>query len=281
MYVVKGKVMEERALGRFAFGKNWRRFIDADLTDERVEIAQRHLLEFLGATDLRGRRMIDIGCGSGIHSLAAIKAGASCVVSFDYDPESVAATLQLRGRHGSPAHWRVEQGSILDRAYVAGLGQFDLVYAWGVLHHTGDLWTAFQNAVALVADGGVFYLALYAAEVARPSPEFWLAIKRRYNAGGAATRFAIEAWYAARTIAGLIRRGRNPISYIAGYKRSRGMAFLTDVRDWVGGWPMEYSTVAEVERAAARAGLRILKTKLGEANTEYLLARQGKANPAR
>lgn len=268
-----GTLQKAGAETRFAFGANWHHFVDAAFTDERVAIAQRHLLDFLGLSTLAGRRMVDVGCGSGIHSLAAIRAGVAELLSFDFDHLSVEATRRLRAREGDPAHWHVAHGSILDGAYIAALSPFDLVYSWGVLHHTGDLWKGFRNAAALVAPGGSFYVALYATEAAHPSPEFWLSVKRRYNEGGAITRHAIESWFVARSIAGLIKRGRNPISFIARYKRSRGMSYLTDVRDWVGGWPMEYSSVPQVEAEARVAGLRVVKTKLGEANTEYLLVR--------
>ncbi len=258
---------------RFAFGRNWQHFVATSFSEERVAIAQKHLLDFLGVESLAQRRMIDIGCGSGIHSLAAMRAGVSELVSFDYDADSVATTEGMRALLDAPPNWTVSRGSILDREYMNSLGQFDLVYSWGVLHHTGDLWAAFQNAAALVAPGGSFYVALYATETAHPSPEFWLSIKKRYNVGGALTRRAIEGWYVARNIAGLVKRGKNPVTYILGYKRSRGMSYLTDVRDWVGGWPMEYSSVAQVAGAAKAAGLKLVKTSIGEANTEYLFTR--------
>lgn len=257
---------------RFAFGENWQRFIDTKFDEQRVTIAQRHLLEFLESEDLAGRRMIDIGCGSGLHSLAAIRAGVRELHSFDFDPASTSTTHGLYVREGTPTNWRVEQGSVLDRAYLAALGKFDIVYSWGVLHHTGNLWQAFENAASLVAPSGVLYVALYDAEVARPSPEFWLSVKERYNRGGSLTKRALEFWQVSRNMAGQLKRGKNPITLITGYRKSRGMAYMTDVRDWLGGWPMEYSTVDQVTTAAAIHGLQLVKLKTGEACAEYLFA---------
>src|SRR5262245_21908996 len=136
---------------RYEFGRNWQRYVQHSLNDERVSIAQERLLLFLGLGNLRGRDILDIGCGSGIHSLAALRAGARRIVSFDYDPDSVEATAGLRRSAGSPEHWNVMRGDVLDPAFLAQLGTFSIVYSWGVLHHTGDVWRAFDNAQVCLA----------------------------------------------------------------------------------------------------------------------------------
>ena len=131
---------ETSAGQRFAFGANWQSFVK--LVDEtRIEGARRSLTETLGITDLSGRTFLDVGCGSGLFSLAAYQLGAR-VRSFDFDPDSVAAAGELRRQHAPDSDWSIEQGSILDTQYVAGLGRFDVVYSWGVLHHTGNLLAA-------------------------------------------------------------------------------------------------------------------------------------------
>src|ERR671922_182824 len=119
---------------RFAFGEKWRKFV-ADGDDERVLAAERSLAGMLGATTVKGRSFLDVGCGSGLFSLAAARLGASRIHSFDYDASSVAATRTLQGRHPVTAEWTVEQGDATDANYCASLGTFDVVYAWGVLHH--------------------------------------------------------------------------------------------------------------------------------------------------
>ena len=100
---------------RFAFGANWKSFVN--LVDEtRIDAARRSLTEALGVTDLSGRRFLDIGCGSGLFSLAAHQLGAR-VRSFDFDPDSVAAAAELRRQYAPRSDWIVEQGSILDEQY--------------------------------------------------------------------------------------------------------------------------------------------------------------------
>ena len=130
---------------RFAFGGNWSKFL-ATITDQRIADAQRDISVMLGTDDLSGKTFLDIGSGSGLSSLAARKLGAK-VRSFDFDPASVACTARLKALYfPDDDSWNVERGSVLDRGYLHSLGQYDIVYAWGVLHHTGDLWTALDYA---------------------------------------------------------------------------------------------------------------------------------------
>ena len=257
----------------FSFGRNWERFVRESFSDERVEISRRHLLDFLGAPDLSGKTFLDIGCGSGIHSLAAYRSGASRVVSLDVDPFSVEATKRVREKSGSPPAWEVLEGSILDPVFVSRLAPADIVYSWGVLHHTGNLWEAVRNAAGRVLPGGLFYVALYEKT---DRSAYWTDVKRRYNQASATRRRIMESDYIYRTFL----RTKSPsrlmsnLRYIFGYKASRGMAFWTDIRDWLGGWPYEPATPGEVtDFCEGSLGLTTVKVKTGEANVEYLFTR--------
>src|SRR5438309_4149357 len=64
---------------RFTFGKNWSDYVAKYYSPERLRTAQGHLLEFLKLDNLNGRSFLDIGCGSGLHSLAAWRSGSSSV----------------------------------------------------------------------------------------------------------------------------------------------------------------------------------------------------------
>lgn len=259
---------------RFAFGRNWKRFVRRHFNEERLAAARGRLLGFLGRDDLKGQRFIDVGCGSGLHSLSAWQAGADQVVSFDYDPEAVEATRLLWQRFGAPANWTIRQGSILDRDLVRGLGRFDVVYAWGVLHHTGDQWSALDQAAALMADDALFYTALYTAEAfIVPTPDDWLATKQRYIKASSFGRLRMEANYYWTAILGGKLANLPALIQKFGVL-DRGMALHTDVRDWLGGWPMEFSAAGEVLRwSTERAGLSLLRLHTGEANNEYLFGR--------
>src|SRR5687767_10437316 len=127
----------------FAFGRNWQRYVESYLDPERKAIAAASLADLVGE-NLDGKVFVDIGAGSGLFSLCAHEAGAARVISLDVDPDSVAATAGLRRSAGEPETWEVREGSILDPKVVNELPQGDVVYSWGVLHHTGDMYAAIR-----------------------------------------------------------------------------------------------------------------------------------------
>jgi 2-polyprenyl-6-hydroxyphenyl methylase/3-demethylubiquinone-9 3-methyltransferase len=262
---------------RFEFGQNWKKYIESSFSQEKVEVSKSHLLGFLRCTDFQGLTFLDIGCGSGLHSLAAIQLGAKSVISFDYDPKSVEATSILYNKHaGKPKHWKIMQASVLDEPFMASLPKADIVYSWGVLHHTGDVWRAIRNAALPVKDGGLFYIALYSADMQKdPPPEFWIDVKRRYLAASKLEKRKMEWWYIWRFHMGCnISALRRVLRDIIEYKKNRGMSYFTDIRDWLGGWPMEFCYDNEVKQFVEnQLGMEAVNIKTGEANTEFLFKR--------
>src|SRR5215204_3882636 len=181
-----------RPADAFAFGRNWQRYVDRYLDPVRVEIAARSLQTLIGE-DLTGKVFLDIGAGSGLFSLCAHQAGAAKVVSIDVDPDAVEACRQLRASADSPPSWDVMEGSILDEAFISRLPQGDVVYSWGVLHHTGDMYAALRNAASLVRPGGLFCIAIYNRVTGRfLDSERWWKIKRRYNHSPRPVQWAME-----------------------------------------------------------------------------------------
>lgn len=255
----------------FPFGKNWDDFVRNCLSDERVNISRRRILDFLELPDLAGRYFLDIGCGSGLSSLAALEAGAERVVSFDADPDSVKTTERVKKLKGSPRRWSVMRGSILDREFVSSLEPADIVYSWGVLHHTGKIWEAVENAAGLLKKSGLFYIALY---MKTPKSAHWLKVKKRYNGASPPRKRLMEFNYFLRyTFLPEILHGRDPFTYLRGYKGMRGMSYMTDLRDWLGGYPYEDASIEEVLRFCRKGlGLELLNIATGQANTEYLFA---------
>ncbi len=266
---------------RFGFGANWADYVDKSFSDERVEISRCHLLGFLKLSDLKGKTFLDIGCGSGLHSLAAWRSGADQVVSFDYDKNSVATTKKLHELSGSPQNWKVMQGSVLDKAFMDSLPRSDIVYSWGVLHHTGSMWEAIENAARCVHETSMFYIALYSKDVyVSPPYEYWLDVKRAYNYAGPIKKLWMEWRYAWKdSIRGRLIRGKNPLTYMREYKQSRGMSYWHDVKDWLGGYPMEFAGNIETEVFARNTlKLELIHMKAGEGNTEFLFRPIGARN---
>jgi SAM-dependent methyltransferase len=223
---------------------------------------------------------LDIGCGSGLHALAAWRAGAEQVLAFDYDPDSVTTTRRLWQSAGAPDNWSIWQGSVLDAAFLDRLPRADIVYSWGVLHHTGAMWDAVRGAASRLKQDGSLYIALYCSDVQLDPPaDYWLRTKRRYNAAGNLFKRWLEWRYAWRfTIKPALRQGRNPFRDMLA-PRLRGMSYWTVVKDWLGGWPMEFAGIAETKRfCTEQLGLELLHIHAGEANAEYLFRRQGARN---
>lgn len=237
------EVAEEVAAGeRFGFGENWQRFLYL-LNAERIALAEKSLCDMLGVTDLHGRSFLDVGSGSGLFSLAARRLGAR-VHSFDYDPQSVACTAELKHRYfPDDADWSVESGSVLDSAYLQTLGQWDVVYSWGVLHHTGAMRQALDNVAPLVrAGGGVLNIAIYNYQ--RGMTPVWTWVKRTYNRLPVGLRWlvlgpALVRLWGPRTLYDLAR-GKPFYTWRHYAERDlRGMSAWRNVVDWVGGYPFE------------------------------------------
>lgn len=251
---------------RFEFGQNWSQFLPI-IDEERIQQAEASLREMLEVDSLSGKTFLDIGSGSGLFSLAARRLGAR-VHSFDFDPKSVYCTTELRKNYfRDDESWKVQEASVLDGEFMKSLGQYDIVYSWGVLHHTGNLWTAMEHAQQRVASEGKLFIALYndtGSQAAR-----WLWIKKTYNGlpGVLKAPFAAAVWLPnelkllAKAVLTL-----NPKVFTDSwtqYQKNRGMTKWRDIIDWVGGYPYEVSTPDEVFDFARERGFMLTKLKCG------------------
>ncbi len=233
---------------RFGFGENWNRFLSV-LDESSILEAEDSLKEALKVSSLKGKSFLDAGSGSGLFSLAAYRLGADRVFSFDYDPQSVACTQELKNRYfPNVDNWKIEQGSLLDKEYLDQLPFFDVTYSWGVLHHTGDMWQAMENLVSKIEEKGFLYISIY-NDQGRAS-RVWKKIKRLYNICPVPLRFlilvpcTIKLW-GPLTIWDFCKG--TPFKRWREYgKKRRGMSAWHDVVDWVGGYPFEVAKPEEV-----------------------------------
>lgn len=230
---------------RFSFGKNWQSFLGR-LSPERIRAAEESLQARLG--QLSGKRFLDVGSGSGIFSLAARNLGAE-VTSFDFDPASVQCTQRLRDSfHPDDAGWTVFRGSALDSGMLSSLGRFDVVYSWGVLHHTGEMWKALENVAELVAPEGQLFISIYNDQGGKSLR--WKAFKRQFIRCPLWLQNMIcmgyVGYWEVRLFLIRLVRGQNPFVSLLKIDRGRGMDFWHDTRDWLGGYPFEVAKPEEI-----------------------------------
>jgi 2-polyprenyl-6-hydroxyphenyl methylase/3-demethylubiquinone-9 3-methyltransferase len=264
---------------RFKFGENWRRFLST-LNPERIAVAEQSLREMLGVNSLIGRTFLDIGSGSGLFSLAAKRLGAQ-VTSFDFDTESVKCTEYLKEHYGPSVDWTVKQGSILDREFLSSLRQsakFDVVYSWGVLHHTGQMWAAIENTISMSSPGTIVFISIYNDQGV--ISKFWKQIKKIYCALPSLLKpfillpAFILLWGPATLLDILSGKG---FSRWRNYITKRGMSPIYDVIDWVGGYPFEVAKPEHIFEFFKERGFELLKftTVTGHGCNQYVFRQLG------
>ena len=238
---------------RFEFGKNWSRFLKG-LNRKRIDAAEKSLREMLNMESLNGIRFLDIGSGSGLFSLTARFLGAS-VFSFDYDEESVNCTRELKRRFfENDDHWQIERGSILDREFTEPLGPFDIVYSWGVLHHTGNMMEAMENTISLVKPKGKIFISIYNDQ--GWISKYWRMVKKLYNSNALFklliiifhTPYLFCLRFLVRIITGRL-------------SMSRGMSLWHDMIDWLGGYPFEVAKPERIVEFYHNRGFYLAKMK--------------------
>jgi 2-polyprenyl-6-hydroxyphenyl methylase/3-demethylubiquinone-9 3-methyltransferase len=266
----------------FEFGENWKdyaRSVDKSRIEQAI-VALRKLFP----DGLAGKSFLDIGCGSGLHSIAALALGAASVTAVDIDENSVIAARGLLTKHASDGNWSVSVASVFDLT-PEKTGSFDIVYSWGVLHHTGDMWRAIEAASRLLKPGGLYALAIYTKT---PLCGFWRREKAIYARSPGIIQSALRFVYMAAFLGYLPATGYKPIGFVRNFKTSRGMNFSTNVHDWLGGYPYDSASADEMQSRLVGLGLTEVRSFVIDPGSgiwsagcsEYVYARPLQHSPA-
>ena len=216
----------------FSFGRNWLDFVNHSLDDRKMEIAYHFLLKYLPADEY------------GIQAAETVKQKFSSLI-----PEH--------------ARWNIFRGSILDDALVNSMKEKgDIVYSWGVLHHTGSMYEALKNAMTFVNPQGYLIIAIYNKA---PYSGLWVKCKKIYNKS---PRF-LKLLYVYATVL-LIYLERLLLSVKAaasgeqrpdckGNDDYRGMSLFYNIIDWLGGFPYEYASFDEIKNFVENEGFELVK----------------------
>ena len=248
------KQMQEEAI-TFSFGENWRSYVDT-VDEGSVKRASSAIEEWLTRDQISGKTVLDIGCGSGIHSLCFHRFGAKKLISVDVDAHSVETTQLMWNKAGAPANWKIIRGSVLDKDFISPLGKHEIVYSWGVLHHTGAMWQAMANAASLVEKGGKFLIAIY---VKGPKYPEHLALKQSYNRASKLGKKLMVWRYILNLMLERRRVGLNPFAWNEKY--DRGMDVYHDIIDWLGGLPYEVASKEEIVAFCGDRGFVLEKVR--------------------
>jgi SAM-dependent methyltransferase len=256
------------ARSAFTFGENWLNFSRL-LDEQRVQEAMTSLMALLAVPDLRELTFVDVGAGSGLFSIAAVRLGAVRVLALDRDANCLKAIQDNARRFLSPtdaSRLECRLADILEPTSVP-LERFDVVYAWGSLHHTGAMWDAIRNTAPLCGPRGRFVLALY--NETRFSP-YWLSAKRFYHGAPAPMRGLLVAMLAGPRILVRALKGRRVA------RTGRAMSVWYDAVDWLGGLPYEWAAPSQVGQCLERLGFRLERSLLTKRHgcNEFVFVRQ-------
>lgn len=239
----------------FRFGDNWLRFVES-IDEKVIKSAEKGFNKLISTEAIKGKSLLDIGCGSGLHSLAALNQGAKSVLAVDIDPVCLDATRNVLSRHYDGDNWQCKDVSVFDLTR-AEYGTFDIVYSWGVLHHTGDMYNAISKVLDMVSPGGLCVLALYRRT---RLCGFWRLEKKFYSGSSQFRQYLARRLYIALYRLRCLVKGVSMKQEIRDYYKKRGMNFYHDIHDWLGGYPYESTTPQELQRHVdAFGGFRLLQ----------------------
>jgi len=120
--------------------------------------SEKHWELFYTEEEVRGRTVLDAGCGTGIFSIIFANKGAAKVMGIDISPGSLMTAESLRKKFNLQ-NVEFQKQDMLELPF--GDETFDIIWAWGTVHHTTAPFKAISELVRVLKRGGSFLLAVY------------------------------------------------------------------------------------------------------------------------
>lgn len=194
VHYLSHKFILNRPTTRTARAAGFRLAVPATVFHPKLFLTGEFFAKFIGTLDLRGKRVADVGTGSGILALAAVRAGSIDVTAIDINPAAVRAAAENSRANGfasrvtavcgdllsslapwpqfdmivsNPPAFPGEPRDIADRAWVAGPGYRDIAplfeQAYQRLKPTGVMYVILSSDSDLLLIGGLIRKAGFRA----------------------------------------------------------------------------------------------------------------------
>lgn len=143
--------MNKEKVGRF-YDVVWTEYVP------EYEASEKHWRLFYTPEEIKGKTVLDAGCGTGVFSIIFARNGAAKVTGIDISPGSLGTARSLKEKFGlTNVEFREQDMLHLPCAAAS----FDIVWAWGTVHHTTDPLGAIAEFIRVLKPGGSLFLAIY------------------------------------------------------------------------------------------------------------------------
>ncbi|MFQ6082591.1 MAG: class I SAM-dependent methyltransferase [Candidatus Aminicenantia bacterium] len=136
------------------------RFYDIVWTEylPEYEASQSHLELFFKDDEIVNRTILDAGCGTGIFTIIFANKGAKKVIGVDISEGSLNTGRELKEKF-KLSNVEFQKDDMLNLSFKENT--FDIVWAWGTIHHTEDPYKAMEELIRVLKKDGIFFMALY------------------------------------------------------------------------------------------------------------------------